>query len=480
MLVHPIGDPDLGWHIAAGRWTLHHGQVPTVDVWNTFSSGKPWVAYSWSNELMFAGVEQHFGWPGLFVLSFGFALFISFSFYYVFAGLSGSSAFGALVSALALACCQDHFDLRPQSLTWAYFALAIYCGYQVRTGHRRKPFLFFAIVCCLWANTQITTIFGIVAAAVWASTASSRKRVLPFAAIGLLGSLLTPYLGVEWLVTLKKADHPFLYSIISEFQPASIWHPSAAVVLLSLVVLSTLYAELNQPRYLPLFMFSALFVIAGFAVQKFVPYAAVAVCATLCVLYREQSSTFINAKGLSHAVYRTHRAADTFLSRGGLIISLVALSLAGLQLFKSGRNPIDRSSLPVAAVNFIRQNRLPAPLLNDFGDGGYVMYRFLKPDGTPEQTVPIDGRTNVNDPKVMAQYVNAVFGNSQWFQYFETVKPNTVLWRNRYALPAILTATGEWCRKYSDSTDAAPMKGWSVFLRRGSHELCESRAEVKR
>ena len=53
----PLVDPDLWWHITAGRWMIAHGEVPTVDYWNMFGVGKPWRAYSWSVEVIFAAVE---------------------------------------------------------------------------------------------------------------------------------------------------------------------------------------------------------------------------------------------------------------------------------------------------------------------------------------------------------------------------------------------------------------------------------------
>ena len=38
----------------------------------------------------------------------------------------------------------------------------------------------------------------------------------------LLGTLVTPYFGAEWIVFFSKTSHPLLHSEIIEFGPATI------------------------------------------------------------------------------------------------------------------------------------------------------------------------------------------------------------------------------------------------------------------
>ena len=37
-------DGDVSWHIAAGRWILDHGGVPSTDSFSFTMFGQPWVA----------------------------------------------------------------------------------------------------------------------------------------------------------------------------------------------------------------------------------------------------------------------------------------------------------------------------------------------------------------------------------------------------------------------------------------------------
>lgn len=471
-LVRPIGDPDIGWHIAAGRWALAHHQLPQLDYWNKFAVDKPWVPYSWLSELVFAAAEASFGWTGLLGVSFLFALILTASFAGALSALAGDAVLGSVLAALAVAGCQDHFDLRPQSLTWALFAMSLAIGRWAKEKSGGTPLVCFFLVCAVWANVHITVIFGLLAAGVWCWTANNPPRSLSLMLAGLLGSMLTPHLGGEWLVAFKKVDHPFVYSIITEFQPATIWYPSAAVVVLGFALLSVLYAESSRTYPLHCFLFTGIFVVLGFAVQKFIPFAAILIPACIAGIWRSHAPADRRSRPLTYAIEACARGAEVVAAKGALAVVLLTAGLGVLHLLQVFRHPVDRLAFPVAATDHIRQYRLPSNILNDFSDGGYLIYRYLREDGTPEALFPLDGRTNVNDPKIMAEYVNTVFGNARWADYFKSVQPAVVLWRNRYALPSILLASDGWCRTYSDATEKSPMRGWSVFVLRGAHPLC--------
>src|SRR5512134_588720 len=57
--LRPIVDPDVWWHLRTGQWIIEHGAVPRADVFSTFGTGKPWIAYSW----LFEVIVYHFADP---------------------------------------------------------------------------------------------------------------------------------------------------------------------------------------------------------------------------------------------------------------------------------------------------------------------------------------------------------------------------------------------------------------------------------
>jgi hypothetical protein len=41
--LHTVGDSDMGWHLATGRWVVQHRQIPRTDVLSFTSAGTPWT-----------------------------------------------------------------------------------------------------------------------------------------------------------------------------------------------------------------------------------------------------------------------------------------------------------------------------------------------------------------------------------------------------------------------------------------------------
>src|SRR5262245_29868074 len=60
-----IADPDIWWHLQAGKWILDHGTVPLTDPFSTFWENKPWIAYSWLFEVGVYGLHRHLGDVGV-------------------------------------------------------------------------------------------------------------------------------------------------------------------------------------------------------------------------------------------------------------------------------------------------------------------------------------------------------------------------------------------------------------------------------
>jgi hypothetical protein len=144
-----------------------------------------------------------------------------------------------------------------------------------------------------------------------------------------------------------------------------------------------------------------------------------------------------------------------------------AMALAMVQLNGVFRPAaIDNKRVPVLAMDFLEQHKLPRPIMNTFGDGGYVMYRLSSPETgelAPEDRVNIDGRTNVNDGKVMEENQEALNGMVTWHRYLDRIQPNTILWRNRSPLVSLLLLSPEWCRVFAVGNKD---RGYSIFVRR--------------
>jgi len=471
----PVRDPDLWWHITVGKWILSHQTVPHLDYWNLFGAGKEWVAYSWMHEVAYALADLNFGIWGLLVLQLSLSLLFAFSLFYCFGKIANSWLIGAFLAVCTMAACMNFFGLRPQVFAWVLFVWILFLAERVQqNGLSTKRILGICLVMMLWANSHITTAFGIAILFFWQLDPANFKKSflqgVKVAAIGFAATFLTPYFGKEWIVFLTKADHPFANIIVIEFQPANIYHAGANILVLMIFTLGVLLHY--RPRGLEIAKLSLtlLFVIAGITILKFIPDAAIMVAFLIACYWGKHSESKAELGNLAMGFHKLELGFNKIGAVPVLCcVALTALCTAG-NLVKLYKTPTEDFRRPVKAVDFIIEHNLPKPILNSFGDGGYLIYRFSDQHGEPSMLVPIDGRTNVNPKKVMKAFKETLLLSSAWHQYLDIVNPETILWGSDIGLTTLLRELPDWCQVYSDVDPKQPEFGFSVFVKRSYFE----------
>jgi hypothetical protein len=148
----PIVNPDLGWHLALGRYIAATGSVPDTEVLTHTVSGVPTVYQEWLSQLVSFLVADTFGVLGLQWLYFGltFALLVI-----VFVSLRRAKVIPtiALLGVVAYAIvAQTRFHVRPHMFSLALYALLY--GYVFIGRPRLRPPELAAIFLgvALWAN----------------------------------------------------------------------------------------------------------------------------------------------------------------------------------------------------------------------------------------------------------------------------------------------------------------------------------------
>lgn len=467
-----LADPDLWWHLTTGRWILAHSELPLTDQWNRFGAGKPWLPYSWTFDVAVAFVWSRLGPEGAVLLKVllgvGFVSVLTA----VYSRASGSSFVGLFLGVFVACACYAHFYLRPQVLAWMLFSLALLIAMRCADEQKvtKRAVAAVVLIFAVWANVHITAVFGILGMAALVCCTSDKKSFLralglSLAAVG--GTLLTPAIGAEWTVLASKFLHPLVHTSIMEFAPASFDQYPVSFLILQLAVLFTLAhyipGQLGAPRLIGLMFF----VIAGMASIKFLPFAAVFAGMLTASLCRSAAATpeCLGNIGLAGRLFKV-RLMEFPLSA----LSVVLLVYAGAKTYSLVRSPLLPNSTPEAAADFLLQNNLPDPVLNSFGDGGYLMFRFSGPDGTPHRLVSIDGRTNVNDPLISSLHDAASQGMATWRDYVRRVDPGTIIWPADSAFSEILRNSTAWCSVFDRS-------GWAIFVRRSW--AAEAKTELK-
>jgi hypothetical protein len=471
-----VADPDLWWHITVGRWILAHGQVPHVDLWNMFSNGELWRAYSWSVEMLFAFVERLGGGRGLMALQVVFACAISFAFFSVFGKIARDHFVGALLGGYTTVACFNHFTLRPQSLVWVLFALSIVVADGIsERGASRPRLLALAALGSLWSNIHLTAVLGLGTVFLWtvqdAAHRFAFRRAFLASAAFFVGTLVTPYVGGEWLTFIAKGGHPLQYSSISEFQPATILQYSTVfVVLMGAILIAAFQSERAAPPPGRLVLGAGM-TLAGLTALKFLPFSAI-VLGALCAAWWRQSGHIPQPKGTDHLAEGVRQLRKGFFSlehatlvAGGVLLLGMIFSEAA-SLYRGPAVSVD--AIPEEAVDFIEAKKLGFPVLNEFTSGGYLMYRFSDPaTGEPLHKVPIDGRTNVNSPEIWELYRASFLGKANWDGYIKKVGPGTIVWRYGSAMSTLLDESPEWCRVYASGNED---DSFVVFIKRAEFD----------
>lgn len=476
-LCNPITDPDLWWHIVVGRWILAHREVPHVDYWNLFGSGQPWRAYSWSQEVLYGLIESKWGDVGLGVMQLILGLCLVSTVQLVFGVLAGNHFFGVLLAVLTTAACRPHFSLRPQTAVWIVFALVLLTAeLSVRNGLRRRYVAALFCLGCVWANTHLSAVLGLMAVLLWTLPAtwswSDVSRTASLCAGYVAGTFCSPYFGGEWLTLLEKSDHVFVFRVLEEFRPADLTQASTLCLTFGITLLLVLSYTSRRLPPRGAMLLTVVMVTFGGIVVKFLPFALIAIGALTAVWLRDVR---FNCEGLTdddnnNIVRGLALLRVRFLTLHPQTVgacSFFFLCVAWVNIAKAMQQPVNYATTPKKAVDFVEFHTLGHPILNEFATGGYLMYRWSSAEGIPRALVPLDGRTNVNRSDIWSSYRKAATGKREWREYLSAVRPKTVIWSRQSPLTSLLIEVPEWCKVYETGNR---ISGYAVFITRGQFE----------
>lgn len=452
----PVADPDLWWHITVGRWIVAHKEIPTVDYWNMFSGSQIWRAYSWSNEIVLALIDSRWGGVGLAVAQVVLGISLAACLQYVCGRLCRDYYIGALIGTYATVASYNNFTLRPQVLVWILFAAAICVADEIaQKGASRWRLGALALVGALWANTHLTAVLGLGAVVLWSVQSApgeiSIKRALRVGGAFFLGTLVTPYLGGEWLTFFAKGTHPLKYQAISEFQPATILQFSSVFVLLLVFLLLVVSYTTRALPTLARGMLASGMLLAGLTAVKFIPFAAISWAMLFAVWWRECGASHRSRvhDNFAEGLLMSKEKFMGLSAQTGKAIVFLIIAISTVNITHLLRKPLNTTIVPKTALDFIEQHYLPHPLLNEFSTGGYLMYRFSDGSGVPRHKVAIDGRTNVNPDSVWEMYRASFTGKASWHDFIDKVQAQTILWRQGSPMVSLLLVSPEWCRVFS-------------------------------
>ena len=423
-----LRDADTLWHIAAGDWILAHRTVPSVDIFSFTAAGRPWVAHEWLSEVIMALAYRAGGWNGLMLLTaaasgttFGIIAF------YVRRHMRPDIA--VVVILLSISCSGTSLLARPHLI--ALPILALWTTSLVSARARGvAPSLFLLPIMTIWANLHGGFLVGLVLAGALMveavlDPACARRDSIRSWAIFILGavvaSVITPH-GIDGLLFPFRLMAMKSVNSVGEWKPTDLGHLTGITIAILLALYVGLTGTLRLPRFRVLLLTGLIFV----TMQHIRNVLVFGVIAPLLIAN-------------SFGSVRSAMTHERVLS--GIVCLIAAVSLCFRVGFPLER--IDEGSYTSVALASVPAALRGKPVLNDYGFGGLMIFRGVKPF--------IDGRADLYGDDFMEMYLSVSHGNGDMLD--EVLCRYDIAWTMfgpDSFVTALMDRTPGWHRFYSD------------------------------
>lgn len=390
LLALPLANPDLFWHLSAGRWMAAHGALPSADWLSHTKAGAPWADFEWLAQLAYYGALKAGGQGALWALKAA-ALAACGAVVWVLLGRHGAGPAGRGLGVLAfLLACPSANDLRPENASLLFFLVLLDRLEAARLAGRDRArpaeLAATAALFALWANLHAGFVYGLGLLALYGTAAAWRARshrALWPAAVAAAAVALNPYGLRVWTVPWEHwALIGDLQEYLLEWQEASVLSPWLAPMWATMAAAFAALAAARLRSGSAPFEHALLLAALSWSAASHVrtaPYFAAAAVLTA-------------AAGFAAALPERARRA------GVLVGAAAALAFVGTlyrPVLARGAFGFDPMYVPARAAAWLEREKAPLAgkrLFNPWHWGGYLGWRL---DGA----VPVfaDGRYIFHD-----------------------------------------------------------------------------------
>jgi len=368
----PLSNPDLFWHLSAGRRIRETGALPSADWLSSTRAGAPWVDFEWISQLAYDALYRHGGMASLWAFK---AAMMAASAYLLFKTLElYTDSVPARWAAAALwgAASLTRSDIRPELFSLIGFGLVFLALERRRLGRAIPGPGWLAPLFCVWANLHPGFVYGLALIGLYAAADAVERKgraLWLYLAAAAAGSLLQAY-GLASLEVIWRhwQDMQHIQGRISEWRGIRLddpWHWPFWIALASASGAALLMLRRGRrPALGPL----AALLFFGFTASRHSRMAAYSVTCAVPLLVH-----FLGEAGLQ---------ARTALRRGlltALLCAAGAFTLTCSLKYGFTRAFFNDHFLPRAAAEFLARG-VPEPskrvLYNPWGWGGYLGWRL--------------------------------------------------------------------------------------------------------
>ena len=386
-------DPDMWWHLRTGQIiaTTHH--IPQTDIFSYTTNHHAYIPHEWlAQVLIYAAYAAH-GLSGLMCFECAVTAAILVFGFFLCKLLSGTIRTGFLGAMIIWLFGTSGFAVRPQDVGYLLLIFELTLLHLGRTRNVRW-FLLLPPLFAVWVNCHASFFLGFAVAAAYfvASffafdrgmlsavpwTPAARRTLGAAVAVSALALLLNPT-GIRLILypLNTQLSQKITTAVVSEWQPLAFNQGRAYALLavLAAILIGPGVARVRLHLHEAITLAIATFLALNH-IRLVFPFGIIAapILARLC------AETWRN-----ETIEQQHPIANATIIAAALTISYAAFPSTALLESQV------RKCSPVGAVAYIRSHHLAGPMMNEWNDGGYLIWAL------PEHPVFIDGRADVYD-----------------------------------------------------------------------------------
>lgn len=485
-------DTDTWWHLRAGEWMLDNHALLRVDVFSYTRVGADWDYPGWLVEIPMTMIYRLLGWGGINLWT---AIMVSAAFFFLWYTLEGGFFLRAFTLILAAATSAVYWAARPYLITFLLAAIFLWVLEDYRWRRANRLWILPPLM-LIWGNSHggfavgflLWGIYFVGGMQVWSlilhglrnrawrrtepridTNEEKEGALLPASSMKFLSGFLRSgwesidrkllWIGVFLLVAIcfnpggptillypfKTVSIGVLKDYIQEWQSPDFHQrpvqPFAWMLLLVFGILGASRKRLAGIDFLLLAGFTYMSLLAGRNIALFALVAAPIITRHAQPLL-EAGARWLNLRNLSRPFPPAVQRALNIVLYGLLAVGIIAkLSL----VFPASANEkAFRETLPVDAVQYLREERPAGRLFNSYNWGGYLLWALT------EYPVFVDGRTDLYNDEIIGEWLHVVRADPGWEKILERYGVNVVLIEKGSALERVLGLTPGWNLAYQD------------------------------
>ena len=440
-------DPDLWWHLKAGEQFIDTRSIPHTDDYSFTKQGSEWVAHEWLSEVIIAALYRLTGLVGLVTI---FSLIIVIALWLTYRRCDGKPYVAGIAILLAAAASSPLFGVRPQMLTLLLASIYIVLLERFDPKETSRRLWWLIPLMLLWVNLHAGFALGLALIGLYIVRAvldGDWSEVRPLLIVLIICTAVVPLNPNGF----RMFSYPY-ETLTSTSMAAFIqeWHSpdfhKTTYLPLALLLLSTFAALALSPTRARLGEIFLVLITALGALRSvrhipiFSLFAAPVFAKHLWAIAKDRGWD----KLLTGAEARP--TGLKLVINIVLLLAPLALGVSRIWHFASHQRYYETLRNPVAAVEFLKSQRLPGPIYNRYGWGGYLIYELY-----PEYRVYIDGRADVYGDAFFTEAMQTYDGLENWREPLDKYGVQTVIIDTDVPLSSLLRSDNQWSKVYEDN-----------------------------